>query len=199
VDVSSNVKLVTSKWEAKVLVRQAFSKGFSKYDKVANLRDRWYKFQKGKTGLWELIKGMLRFGKTTDFAKIAGNEKGYIYFQDFIPNNDHDTRVVVIGDRAFTLRRGVRENDFRASGSGHKSMDKNLFNDETVDLAFEIATKLKTQCVAFDFVFDQGVPKIIEISYGFTSHEFPGFWDRDLNWHDGPVNVPKYMVGTLLQ
>ena len=31
---------------------------------------------------------------------MMGREKEYIYFQDFIPGNDYDTRVTIIGDRA---------------------------------------------------------------------------------------------------
>ena len=32
-------------------------------------------------------------------------DKNYIYFQEFIPGNEFDTRVTVIGDRAFAFRR----------------------------------------------------------------------------------------------
>ncbi|SHE34282.1 RimK-like ATP-grasp domain-containing protein [Fodinibius roseus] len=194
---SAHVKLVKNKSDARKLVLKAFSRGFSQYDKVANLKDRWYKYKKGKTGLWNLVKGVLRFAKTTEFARTEGREKGYIYFQDFIPDNDHDIRVVVIADRAYTIKRMVRESDFRASGSAIKYMDKELFKEGTIKLAFEITEKLEAQCLAFDFIYDGEEPKIVEISYGFRTHEFPGFWDRDLNWHEGSSNAPGYMVESL--
>lgn len=39
----------------------------------------------------------------------------------------------------------VRENDFRASGSGSIHYEKELFDETTLKLSFEIAKKLKTQ------------------------------------------------------
>lgn len=73
--------------------------------------------------------------------------------QDFIPNNDHDIRVIVIGDKAFAIKRMVRKNDFRASGSGNILYDKLQFNVESFRLAFEINNKLHSQCTAMDFIY----------------------------------------------
>jgi len=42
------------------------------------------------------------------------NEKNYIYFQDFIPDNNCDIRVIVIGKKAFAIKRMIREDDFRS-------------------------------------------------------------------------------------
>lgn len=195
---SAHVKLAKNKAEAQKLVKKAFSKGFSQYDKIANLKDRWYKYKNGTTGLWDVTKGILRLAKTTEFAKTAGRERGYIYFQDFIPDSDHDIRIVVVNKRAFAMKRMVRENDFRASGSGIKHMDPNLFSKDLIQLAFDISHRLKTQCVAFDFIYDQEIPKIVEISYGFMTQEFPGYWDKELTWNKGTVNVPNHMVETVL-
>jgi glutathione synthase/RimK-type ligase-like ATP-grasp enzyme len=50
-------------------------------------------------------------------------EKNYVYFQDFIPQNDFDIRIIVIGKRAFAIKRMVRKGDFRASGSGNIKYD----------------------------------------------------------------------------
>src|SRR5699024_7603805 len=72
---SAHVKLARNKSEARKLVGRAFSGGFSQYDKVANLKDRWYKYRKRKVGFWNVIKGILRFGRTTEFARVAGPEK----------------------------------------------------------------------------------------------------------------------------
>lgn len=195
---SNHVKLAEDKSEAKKLVKKAFSRGFSQYDKITNLKDRWHKYKKGMTGLWDVTKGVLRLAKTTEFAKTAGRERGYIYFQDYISNSDYDIRIVVVSDRAFAMKRMVRENDFRASGSGIKHMDKNLFNKDLIKLAFDISDKLKAQCVAFDFIYDQETPKIVEISYGFVTQKFPGYWDKEVKWHEGSVNIPHCMVETIL-
>lgn len=198
---SSHVKLVENKSEAKRLIKKAFKRGFSQYDKKANLKDRWYKYKKGNSNLWNVIKGVLRFGKTTEFARIAGPEKGYIYFQDFIPDNEFDIRVIVIDKKAFAIKRLVRDGDFRASGSGHILYGKHNFNEETIKLSFKIAEKINSQCLAIDFVFYNDQPRVVEISYGFIKEPYykcEGFWDCDLNWHEGAFNAQGWMVDALL-
>lgn len=198
---SAHVKLVKSKSKAKKLVKTAFSKGFSQYDKVANLQDRWYKYRKGKTGFWQVVKGILRFGRTTRFARTMGNEKGYIYFQDFIEGNEYDIRVIVIAGKAFAIKRLVRENDFRASGSGHVLYEKYHFDEDTIRLSFEIAEKVRSQCLAIDYVFQKGKPLILELSYGFAEEVYypcVGYWTSDLSWNPGAFDAQGWMVEALL-
>ena len=198
---SAHVKLIDSENEAKKLVNKAFGRGFSQYDKIANFKDRWYKYLHGSNGFWNVTKGVLRFLKTTEFARIAGPEKGYIYFQDFIPNNDYDIRIIVIDGKAFAIKRLVRENDFKASGSGHVLYEKHHFDEESVRLSFEVAEKINSQCLAIDYVFKEGRPLIVELSYGFIKEVYyscEGYWDRDLNWHEGSFDAQGWMVESLI-
>ncbi|MDX1639859.1 MAG: hypothetical protein R3281_18000 [Balneolaceae bacterium] len=199
---SSHVKLVNNRSDARKIVRKAFSSGFSQYDRIANLKDRWYKYKNGNTSWWGVAKGVLRLVKTTEFARIVGPEKGYVYFQDFIPENEYDIRVVVIGGRAFAIKRMVRKGDFRASGSGHVKYEKHHFDENTIRLSFEVARKVKSQCLAIDYVFREGEPLIVELSYGFIKEVYyhcTGYWDRDLHWHEGPFNAQGWMVENLLK
>ena len=151
----------------------------------------------GKATLVDLIKGVGNIFYPPGFSKVMGREKGYVYFQDFIPDNDHDIRVVVIDNKAFAIKRLVRKNDFRASGSGQILYEKELFNESTIKLAFDLADKLKGQSIAFDFVYDNGIPKLLEISYGFVPEGYdqcPGYWDRSLKWIPGRFNPYGWMV-----
>ena len=144
----------------------------------------------------------MRLVHTTEYARLEGKEVCYSYFQDYIPNNDHDIRVIVIGDKAFAIKRMVRTNDFRASGSGYILYDRQLFDAGLIRLSFEITQKLQSQCVAFDYVFDNDKPLLIEISYGFSPEGYdpcPGFWDIDLNWHQGNFDPYGWMVENLLK
>lgn len=195
---SSNVKLVRTHAQAKRMIRQAFGSGFPNYDRWASLKERWYKYRIGKVSLLEPIKGLARVFQPPPFDKAQGRERNYIYFQDFIPNNDSDTRIIVIGDKAFGLYRYVRKGDFRASGSGDFAYQRELFDVRCIQIAFDITQKLKTQCAAYDFVFDEhNSPLIVEISYGFTPAGYdpcPGYWDADLQWHEGPFNPQGWMV-----
>ncbi len=199
---SQNVKLVKTRPDAKALINRAFGRGFSQYDGWSNLKERVRKFRKGKTTLFDLAKGIARLLYKTEFARVRGNEKGYVYFQEFIPDNDSDIRVIVIDQKAFAIKRMVRDNDFRASGSGTFLYDKELFDVDTIKLALEIAAKLKSQCVAFDFVFKDNKPLIVEISYGFTASgydECPGYWDKNLNWHAGNFNPYGWMIDLVVE
>ena len=199
---SANVRLVKSRQEAIRLVNQAFGKGFKQYDPWPNFKERLRKFKHGNASLFNVFKGFIRLFYTTDFAKVAGREKGYIYFQEFIPDNDCDIRVIVIGQKAFAIKRMVRENDFRASGGGNILFDKALIDEASVRTALEVSERLGGQCLAYDFVFKEGKPLIIEISYGFAYGAYdacPGYWDSTLNWHEGKFNPQQWMVDLILQ
>ncbi|NWJ51756.1 MAG: hypothetical protein HXX14_12925 [Bacteroidetes bacterium] len=193
---SVNVKLVKNRTHAIKLIKRAFGKGF-KHDSLVPALDLFNKFLVGKATLFSVFKGLLRPVKPTLFSKIHGKERGYIYFQDFIADNDHDIRVIVINEKAFAIKRMVRKNDFRASGSGDILYEKELFDDKTLKLSFEMAEKLRMQCVAFDFVYQAETPMVVEISYGFSPVGYgpcPGFWDKDLNWHAGEFDPYGWMV-----
>ncbi|MBN1186455.1 MAG: hypothetical protein JXB49_29535 [Bacteroidales bacterium] len=199
---SDNVRLVNSLSDARRLIRKAFSYGFKQYRGWSNLSERYRKYRLGKTSFWNVIKGIIRLFYTTDYARIAGREKGYILFQDFIPGNEFDIRVVVINNKAFAIKRIVRKNDFRASGSGFILYEKEHFDDETIKTAFNVSEKLKDQNMAYDFVYLDGKPLIVEISYGYAMEGYDpcvGYWDRDMTWHAGSFNPYGWMVEDLVK
>lgn len=199
---SSQVKLAENKKEARKLMRKAFGRGFSQYDSSSNLKERLRLYRNNKTSLLNVLKGVIRLGYTTKFDRVAGNERGYVYFQDFIPENSSDTRIIVINNKAFAIRRMVRENDFRASGSGIIEYKKELFDEETVKLSFNLAERLNSQSLALDFVYSDGKPLIVEVSFGFTCEVYEsceGYWDREMNWYAGPFNPQHWMVETILE
>jgi glutathione synthase/RimK-type ligase-like ATP-grasp enzyme len=195
---SSNVALVKSKKEARNYINKAFSNGFSNYNAIRNIKERFYKWKSGKLGFISLLKGILRLVIKPKYNRIIGKEVGYVYFQTFIPNNDCDFRVIVVNEKAFAIKRIVRDDDFRASGSGKILYDRNLFNEELIKLSFFAAKKLNSKVVAFDFVYDQSnKPLIVEISYGFSPEGYddcPGYWDSDLKWHEGKFNPYGWMI-----
>ena len=199
---SANVKLARTRSEAIRIIKKAFGRGFRQYEPLTNLKERWRKYKNGLTDLKDVVKGVLRFYKEPEFSKTIGYESGYIYFQDFIPNNDFDIRVIVIGKRAFALKRLVRAGDFKASGSGSMKFEKSEFDERCIKIAFETSKKLKSQCLAYDFIFDENKePLIVEISYGFAVDAYdscPGYWDENLDWHEGKFIPQEWMIEDLL-
>ena len=194
---SANVSMAKTREQAAGLINQAFGRGFKQYDAWPNLMERIRKYKKGLTTLNDVGRGIARLFYTTEFAKIAGREKGYVYFQEFIENNDSDIRVIVVGEKAFAIKRMVRENDFRASGGGVILYDKALFDINTIRIALETTRRLNAQCLAYDFVYKNGQPLIIEISYGYANAAYDacqGYWDKELIWHEGSFISQNWMV-----
>lgn len=199
---SQNVRLVKTLNEANKLINKAFRKGFPAYDALSSLKERYRRYRLGKTNFRDLIEGAVRFVLPPPYAKLRGSEKGYIYFQVYIAGNSYDIRVIVIGDKAFAIKRMVRNNDFRASGSGMVLYEKEHFNDETVRLSFQMAEQLKSQCAAFDFIYAGTKIYVVEVSYGFIMGGYDlcaGYWDKDLNWFEGKFNPYGWMVENLIR
>ena len=196
-----NVSLVKNKAEARKKVNKAFGKGFSQFNSFGYFKDRLNRFRNKKETLLGVLKGFGRIFIPTEFAKKYVREKGYVYFQEFIPNNQYDIRLIVIGDKAYGMKRKVRDGDFRASGSGEFVYDP--IPEDVIKIAFDVSERLGFQSMAFDFIYDENhYPLIVEISYGFGtkgSSLCPGYWDRDLNWHEGDFNPFGWMVENLIK
>lgn len=196
---SVNVSIVKNKRKAKTLINKAFSNGFSHINRISRLKDRIWVYGRDKNilALRGILSGIARIFIPTEVERFSHKEKGYIYFQDFIPNNKYDTRLVVVGNRCFGLRRYCRDGDFRASGSGLLAYEPELFEPESIKIAFDIANKLSSQSIAFDFIKSNNENKIVEISYCYSMGKFyddcQGYWDKQLNWHSKPVN-PQYFI-----
>lgn len=192
---SSNVRLARNERQARGLIRRAFGKGFPAFNAWGGLRDRWKKYRKGMVAFSEVLHGVARLVKRPDYARNAGRERGYVYFQDFIPDNTHDIRVTYAYNRCFASRRAVRPGDFRASGSNIADYDLSQVPEKAVKIAFEVSNRLKMQSVAFDFILDQGEPVIVEISYASGEPTFDhGYFDEDLNYYPGTFEPFAWMV-----
>lgn len=199
---SSNVQLVENKHKAKKLIKKAFGKGFSQFDKFNHLKFRYKNFKSGKESFVGVLKGIVRLFIGNKYSNMVPKEKGYVYFQDFIPNNKFDIRVIVVGEKAFALKRLVRKNDFRASGGGNIIYNKSEIDERCIQISFNVNEKLKCQSLAYDFVFDDNNnPLIVEISYGFDVKAYdpcPGYWDSSLKWHDARFKPQEWMIENLI-
>ncbi len=169
-----NVSLIKSRDEARKYVKRAFGKGFLATYRGAVLRDKIWQFKRKRSlkSLFDITKGIYRYIFPNSAYSRLPLEKNYLYVQDFIPNCDHDIRVFVIGDRAVTKKRFVRDGDFRASGSGVMSWDIGDDAKSCIEMAFDISDRLNTQSLAFDFVKDVDGYKIVEVSYSHPLEVF---------------------------
>ena len=200
---AENVALLKNKKIALKKINKAFGKGFGKKNRLNFLAEKLWHFKRDKTlkSFFNISKGIGRVFIPTRIEKNFKKEKGYFYCQDFIPNNNYDIRVIVIGNRAFAIKRMVRKDDFRASGSGNIIYNPQEIPRQCIELSFESTNKLQAQCVAYDFVFLDKEPLIVEISYAFTMRVYldcPGYWDNNLNWIEGNFTPEFFMIEDIL-
>lgn len=200
---SANVKLVKNKKQAIQITNKAFKSGFSNYNSWESLNERIRKYLLGQVTIIEPIKGVFRLFKSPYYSKVKGNELGYVYFQDFVPNLNCDYRIIVIASKCFAIKRYTRNNDFRASGSGKLNYDKSNFPLKMLNIAFDISKRLELQSVAFDFIIKNENIMLIEVSYAFPTLNFadecPGYWDEDLRWYEGKFNPYGWIVDSILK
>jgi hypothetical protein len=194
---SDNVVKLESFIEAERLIAKLFGDG------VRTLQSRKEPLGWGRGRLLKSMKMTRRALRNVISYALLGKEPGpeptgtywelhknYILCQEFLAGNEYDTRITVIGNRAFGFRRFNRPNDFRASGSGRIDWNPAQIDPAFIELSFETAAKLKMQSCALDFLRRGKDPIICEVSYTFGSkivHACPGHWDSDLKWHDGQM------------
>lgn len=199
---SQNVRLVRTLEQARAHINRAFGRGWG-HDRFAALKERVWHFRRDRswTSFLAIARGAGRAIVPHEKHRHGGVERNYAYFQDFVPDNDFDIRVVTIGDRAFAIKRHTRDGDFRASGSGRISYDMSEIPIDCIALSFSISDRLAAQSMAYDYVFRNGEILLVEISYAFSVagyRDCPGFWDRGLNWHEGIVSPEDYMIEDVL-
>ena len=191
---STNVRLIRSVSEARAYVEECFSGSgvVARPPLPAGAGARvWARAKRATKRAAQALPYVLadRFPALPDQTYWMPH-KNYALFQEFLPGNEFDTRVTVVGERAFAFRRLNRPGDFRASGSGRIDHDPGAIDVRCVAAAFAAARKLGAQSVAFDFLFrgEGREPVVAEISYAYADgavEKCPGHWDSRLQWREG--------------
>tara|TARA_Y100001954_G_C15809031_1_gene604196 strand:+ start:1352 stop:2362 length:1011 start_codon:yes stop_codon:yes gene_type:complete len=198
---SLNVKLVLNKSQAIKYLNKMFYAGINRFDYRADFLESLSKFKSGSFSFKGLVYKFYKYVYDL-LSPSQFKEFGYYYIQDFIKNNSFDIRVIVIGDKAFAIKRLNREGDFRASGSGKILYDKSEFNTSIIKKSFQINKLIKSQTIAFDFIMNNNKPILVEASFGFNRlgyYSCTGYWDKDLNWYEGEFNPYGWIIDNLLK
>jgi len=161
---SSGVQLASSRQEADRIVKKIT---FSGYD---------IDFAK------ELLRRVLTPGRVPHSV-----HRNKFIIQEFIPGLDHDFRVQFYGPRAFVMRRGVRANDFRASGSGKFGWPEEL-PEGLLDFGWKVARAFDVPHVSMDLAVQGSQFYLIEaqfLQFGTSAVErAQHHWEREgQGWH----------------
>ncbi len=188
---SNNVRLVQNAAEAQAWIDRLFNQRLSS---LQSEQFDPYPWKERISEAWEILQRGIH---PTFLDDGFESQSGYILFQEFLPGNAFDTRVTVIGKRAFVFRRLNRDNDFRASGSGRIDWNRECIDQRFVRLAFETALRLRTQSCAIDGLFRGSECVVGEISYTYATwavHACPGHWELEgipetgsLHWVPGKM------------
>jgi len=184
---SNNVKLIHGATEATRWIRRLFERGLTGMENVGHYGPRLKR--KVRIAAKKLI-GRVHISDIEAWSNGWDLHRNYALFQEFLPDNAYDTRITVIGDRAFGFRRFNRDNDFRASGSGRLDYTVDAVDPAFLKLGFEVADKLKMQSCAIDGLWKGKQAVTSEVCHLYISsylYKCPGHWDRDLNWHEGQL------------
>ncbi len=192
---SANVLKVSARTEAEALIERAFKRGIFPYAvRGRQGAELWPRTGKQLKSMLGRFRAAWYYAWSNTYPPLDPvwwrPERNYVYFQELLSGNAFDTRITVIGDRAFGFRRLNRAGDFRASGSGRIDHDPAAIDQRCVEIAFQISQQGGFQSMAFDFLFSQGEPVIGEISYTFADwavQECPGHWRVDSAWIDGQM------------
>ena len=188
---STNVQLIHSREEVDALVRDLFARWHVQLPGA-----RRHLLEDSKRRLAETLRMSIRGRILLDHFETEP-QKMSILFQEFLPGNEFDTRITVIGRRAFGFRRMNRTGDFRASGSGQIDVSQSEIDPAFLRAAFQAADKLGTQSCAFDGLWKGDCPVFGEISYTYASWAVascPGHWKLvgspdhgEIRWVEGSM------------
>ena len=122
------------------------------------------------------IKEIMREYKHKDYKKESKYQSKFI-IQPFIPGLKNDWKILIFGDHYYILKRGIKGNDFRASGSHHeyKAGSEAEFPIHKLDLIKEIYEKLDVPHLSLDVAYDGSRIYIHEfqaVYFGTSTHEF---------------------------
>lgn len=116
---SHNVKLFHNKNAVMNYAKRMFGKGYKPAPSLIFKTSSNIKSSNDWATIKKRAKRIPEFLRTLANARKFANEKGYLFLQEFIPNEGYDLKVVVVGDKLSFIARNIRKGDFRASGGGN--------------------------------------------------------------------------------
>ena len=158
---SKNVQLVNNKREAVQRLEETFA--------VPIYDDMKRKIKSGpKTMLKNISKRWVWFRTWIRLYENFEN-MAVSYIQEFLPNNQSDLRITVIGqNHAYGFWRNNRPNDFRASGSGLLDYERDI-PQGPVKYCLNLNKQLKFDSMCYDFILKDGDYVLTEMSYGYKA------------------------------
>ena len=147
----------------------------------------------------DLIKSYIR----PYHVRVSQNKVKFIV-QKFIPGLTGDFKVLIYGNKCVALERGVKEGDFRASGSGLLKIDQEI-PMQVISYAFDLAKRFGVPYGSFDVALNSGKPELIEyqfVTFGtstlFLSNRYYEKTGDEIVEHKGSLELEQTIAEALL-
>ncbi|MCP4199209.1 MAG: hypothetical protein GY762_18850 [Proteobacteria bacterium] len=124
----------------------------------------------------------LHFTMTRPGFQPASYHRGKIIAQEYVPDLDHDFKILAFGGRYFVEKRGVRAGDFRASGSSVTRVWPESLPVQILDSAEQLFKTCDVPYASIDILFDGKNAFLGEVQFlRFGTKplvEAPHYWKR---------------------
>lgn len=158
------------------------------------------------------IRGLIYLKEKIKRIMFRKNNLGKIEFftdyenyvvQEFIPNLKFDYKVLIFFNKYYVLKRNIKDNDFRASGSG--SFEFVEVDESLLEYAKKVFEIFSEPFISLDICFDGQNYYLIEyqgIHFGLYTHKYSkGFYqNKDEHWKffNEKVSIEEDIVYSLL-
>ena len=132
------------------------------------------------------LKELVREKKYTGYKPESSFQNKFI-IQPFVENLSCDWKVLIYGNQIYTLKRNIKANDFKASGSGlnYTAGSESDFPIEYLDFVYEFFKILDVPNLSLDFSLTNNQPYIFEfqgISFGTsTQYKSKDYYEKTGN------------------
>lgn len=182
----------------------AMSKGVALVKNEKELARHVNKISKSHSFKHDLKEVLRKVKYRRNYIKESFNRNKFV-IQNLIPNLCNDWKVLVYGNYAFALYRHVRDNDFRASGSG-KFFFKKVLPQGMLDYALSVRKAFNVPYISLDIAHDGEKFHLIEfqfINFGTTTLEKSDFFfeRKENKWllHESKVLLEEVFVKSTVE
>ena len=152
--------------------------------------------------IYSYFKEFIRKYKHTGYIANSKYPKKLL-IQEYVPNLSCDWKLLIYGSSIFILKRSIKKNDFRASGSGHKYTvgSQSEFPIKYLEALYQTFINYDTPNLSIDFGFDGEKAYIFETQaiYFGTSTQFLSkdyYHRKNGNWELLPNNMDQEEIFT---
>lgn len=130
------------------------------------------------------IHEIIRSQKRKGYVKESAHQNRFIV-QPFIPNLKNDWKVLIYGDHYFILKRHIKPNDFRASGSGlnYLAGSESEFPIHMLDELEKVYHQMDVPHASIDFAYDGEKGYIFEFQFIYfgtsTQYKSKDFYQKE--------------------